>query len=114
MSARLPAYARDLIELQRSGISVPYLVISIGWDAGKALPRVVVPCDMDTSTLDLRFVRGMDCMAVHRGESIRAFDVAEAALLAGASRCPVFDMTTGRLEATTDEVLLARRMEVAA
>ena len=105
---RLPAYGRDLIELQRSGRNVPFLVISIGWNFGTARPRVVIPDDADTSTLDLFFVRGLDCIAAHGGESVRAFDVAELALMYGANRCPVFDMSIGRLEATTTEVLLAR------
>lgn len=111
---RLPAYGGELIKLLRTGRTVGHLLIVIGWDAGKAFPRVCVPADLEAWELDLSFVRGIDCMAVHRGESVRAFDVAEIALRAGANRCPVFDMTARCLEATTDDVLAVRGTAVAA
>jgi hypothetical protein len=53
-------------------------------------------------------------MVAHRGETSRALDVAEAALLAGATECPVFDVAAGRLALTTDEVRAARGMVNAA
>lgn len=108
-ATRLPAYAGALLALRRTGRTVPHLVIAVGWHFGKALPRIVVPDDMAVSEIDLGCVRGLDCMVVHHGESVRAFDVAERALLAGANRCPVFNMATCGLEATTSDVLLARR-----
>ena len=106
---RLPAYAGALLALQRTGRTVPYLIISIGWHFGKAMPRIVIPDDMAVSEIDFRCVRGLGCMVVHHGESIRAFDVAELALQAGATSCPVFNMAMRGIEATTSEVMLARR-----
>jgi hypothetical protein len=105
---RLPAYGGALLALRRTGRTVPYLAISISWNFGKGVPRVVIPDDMDLCDLDMHFVRGLDCMVVHHGESVRAFDVAELALASGATICPVFDMAVGKLEATTGEVILSR------
>jgi len=105
---RLPAYGRDLVAMQRRGLNVPWLLISIGWQAGKALPRVVIADDQDVHGIDLTLVRGLDCMVTHHSEASRAFAVAALALKAGATRCPIFDMSIGRLEATTSEVMLAR------
>lgn len=108
MRARLPAYGRDLVAMQRRGFNVPWLLISLGWHTGKALPRVVVADDVDAAGVDLTLVRGLDCMVVHHGETSRAFDIAEFALMNGAKCCPVFDMETGKTTITA-EMLLARR-----
>lgn len=110
---RLPAYGRALLDAQRQGYSVPWLCIALDWNLGRAFPRVVVTPDTQAHELDLRLVRGLGCMVAHRGESRRALDVAEAALLAGATECPVFDVALGRLTATTTEVQ-AIRMRAAA
>jgi len=115
MSAhRLPAYGRDLALARQAGYLVPYVVVSLGWHFGKTMPRVVIPDDQQLDQLDLRCVAGLDCTVVHHDQSVRAFDVAELAMLAGANRCPVFNMAAGGLEATTDEVMVARGMRVAA
>lgn len=89
----LPAYGRDLIALQRTGRNVEWLVISLSFKLGKALPRVVVPVDTDIAELDLRFVAGLDCTVAHEGEEKRALDVAELALRNGARRCGTHDQT---------------------
>jgi hypothetical protein len=108
MTARLPAYGRDLLNAQKQGHNVPWLCIALDWDLGRALPRVVVTPDTPAHEVDLRLVRGLGCMVAHRGETRRALDVAEAALMAGATECPVFDVAIGRLTATTDEVRAIR------
>lgn len=113
-SCRLPAYGRELVEAQRRGLNVPWLLIALDWNLGRAFPRVVIPADMPVHELDLRLVRGLGCMVAHRGETSRALDVAEAALLADATECPVFDVTARRLTLTTDEVRVARGMVNAA
>lgn len=92
---RLPAYGRDLIALQKSGRNVEWLVISLSFALGRALPRVVVPDDTDIAELDLRFVAGLECTVAHEGQEKRAIDVAELALRNGASECGAFDRATG-------------------
>lgn len=104
----LPAYGRDLVVARRAGYIVPYLILSLGWNFGRAVPRLVITDDVPIDDLDLHVVAGIDCMVTHHGQHVRAFDVAELALAHGATRCPVFDMATKCL-ATTDEVMMARR-----
>lgn len=111
---RLPAYGRALIDAQRQGFNAPWLCIALAWDLGRAFPRVVIDADTQAHELDLRLVAGLGCMVAHRGETTRALDVAEAALVAGAESCPVFDVAIGRLTATTDEVKAIRGLRAAA
>ena len=92
---KLPAYGRDLIALQKTGRNVEWLVISLSFKLGRALPRVVVPSDTDIADLDLRFVEGMECTVAHEGQERRAIDIAELALRNGATRCGTHDQTTG-------------------
>ncbi|MGA9164867.1 MAG: hypothetical protein WBZ31_10455 [Thiobacillus sp.] len=113
-SPRLPAYGRDLVVARQAGYIVPFLILSLGWNFGRAMPRLVIPDDMHLDELDLHVVAGIGCMVVHHDQSVRAFDVAELALLAGATSCPVFNMAMRGLEATTSEVMIARGMKVAA
>lgn len=112
--ARLPAYGRAVLDAQRHGLNVPWLCIALDWNLGRAFPRVVVTPDAQAHELDMRLVRGLGCMVAHRGETSRALDVAEAALLAGATECPIFDVAAGRLTLTTDEVMAARGLRAAA
>ena len=111
---KLPAYGRAIFDARKRGYSVPWLCIALDWDLGRAFPRVVVTPDTQAHELDLRLVAGLGCMVAHRGETSRALDVAEAALMAGAVECPVFDVALGRLTATTTEVMAARGLKVAA
>jgi len=111
---RLPAYGRALLDAQRQGFNVPWLCIALDWNLGRAFPRVVVAPDTQARDLDMRLVRGLGCMVAHYGEAARAFEVAEAALMAGATECPVFDVALGRLTLTTDDVMAASRMRAAA
>lgn len=111
---KLPAYGRALLDAQRQGFNVPWLCISLDWNLGRAFPRVVITPDTQAHELDFRLVRGLGCMVAHRGETSRALDVAEAALMAGATECPVFDVALGRLTTTTDEVMAARGLRAAA
>lgn len=111
---RLPAYGRALLDARKQGYSVPWLCIALDWNLGRAFPRVVVTPDTPAHELDMRLVRGLGCMVAHRGEAIRALDVAKAALMAGATECPVFDVALGRLTTTTDEVMAASAMRAAA
>lgn len=104
---RLPAYGRDLVNLQRSGRNVEWLVISLRFDLGRALPRVVVPDDIKVSDLDLSFVAGLECTVAHKGQESRALDVAELALRNGAKRCGTHDQATGT-GLTTADVLAIR------
>lgn len=104
---RLPAYGKDLVNLQRSGRNVEWLVISLSFALGRALPRVVVPGDTSVSDLDLRFVAGLECTVAHENEETRALDVAELALRNGARLCGTFDMTKG-IGLTTDEIKAIR------
>jgi hypothetical protein len=108
---KLPAYGRDLIALQRTGRNISWLVISLGWDYGKAVPRLVVPHNLPVSELDLSMLGGIECTVAHSGKSSRALDVAELALRNGASRCGVFDMERGKPELTTDEVMAIRGLQ---
>ncbi len=104
---RLPAYGRQLVEAQRHGLRVAWLVIALDWDIAKPLPRVVVPRDMSSGLLDLSFVRDTICAIAHRDELARALDVAEIALRSGAVMTPVHDVATGTFM-TTYEVCRAR------
>ena len=113
-SRKLPAYGRAILDAQRQGYSVPWLCIALDWNLGRAFPRVVIEADTQAHELDLRLVAGLGCMVAHRGETSRALDVAEAALMAGATECPVFDVALGRLTATTDEVKAIRGLKAAA
>jgi hypothetical protein len=111
---RPPAYARDLIALQRSGRNLTWLVISVGWNYGKAFPRLVVPDDVDTRDLDLAMLSGIATMVVHNGaQELRALDVAELALAGGADMACVFDMAQGRMTFSTADVLAIRGRKAA-
>lgn len=103
-----PAYGRDLVNLQRSGRNVAWLVIALGWDYGRALPRLVVSDDVPLAGLDLSMVRGIECTIVHDGRESRALDVASLALRNGASKAGVFDMAACTMTFTTDEVRAVR------
>lgn len=105
---RLPAYGRDLIAMQRAGRSVGWLCIALDWHLGRALPRVVVTDDTDLAELDLSIVAGLECTVAHEGQTGRALDIAELAILNGATRCGVHDQQTGKTT-TTAEVMLARK-----
>lgn len=111
---RLPAFGRELVAAQRKGLNVPWLCIALDWNLGRAFPRVVVPADVQARELDMRLARGLGCMVAHRGEPIRAFDVAKAALMAGAESCCIFDRELERLTMTTAEVVAALELAVAA
>ena len=93
---RLPAYGRDLLDAQRAGYNVPYLVLSLGWNFGRGQPRLVIPDDLHIDELDLQVVAGLDCLVVHHDLHVRAFDVAELALTFGARICPVYDMSASK------------------
>lgn len=112
-SRRLPAYGRELVRAQRRGFNVPWLLISLCWDLGKIFPRVVIPADVSVAEIDFRLAHGLECMVVHRDEPLRALDAAEAALLAGALRCPVFNQAIGRVTFYTDEVRTTRGLGLA-
>jgi len=101
---RLPAYGRDLIALQKTGRNVAWLVISLDFALGRALPRVVVADDIGIGELDLRCVAGLECTVAHEGKPSRALDVAYLALKNGAARCGVHDCATSK-SLTTNEVL---------
>lgn len=105
---KLPAYGRDLVALQRTGRNISWLVISLGWEYGKAVPRLVVPDGLPVSELDLSMLKGIECTVAHSGKSSRALDVAELALCNGASRCGVFDMERGAMQLTTAEIMAIR------
>lgn len=107
-SRRLPAYGRELATAQAKGLNVPYLVLSLCWNYGRGLPRVVIPDDLPVGELDLRIVAGLDCLVVHHDQHVRAFDVAELTLTFGARCCPVYDMATATFT-YTDEVMMVRR-----
>lgn len=104
---RIPAYGRELLNLQRSGRNVEWLVISLSFDLGRALPRVVVTPDINIADLDLSFLSEIECTVAHEGQESRALDVAELALRNGAKRCGTHDQATGT-GLTTAEVLAIR------
>lgn len=112
-SKKLPAYGRALLDAQRRGYSVPWLVLGLGWKIAGSFPRLVIPADTIAAELDLRMVRGLSCMVAHYGETSRALDVAEAALMAGATCCPILDLNARRITGT-DEVMAARGLRAAA
>lgn len=103
----LPAYGRDLVNLQKTGKNVSWIVISLGFALGKALPRLVVPDDCDIRTLDLNCVAGLDCLVAHKSKMNRALDIAELALKHGASRATIIDCDTAETT-TTSEVIAIR------
>lgn len=111
---RQPAYAKQLAEARRNGFTVPWLLLALSWDMAAALPRVVIPAGIPAAELDLTCVAGVECLVAHRAEPIRAIDVAAAALRAGATVCPVIDVSAGRLDATSSQVMAARWQGVAA
>jgi hypothetical protein len=105
---RPPIYGRDLAALHASGKRMSWVLLSMGWDYGRPLPRLVVLPDMAIDELDLSMLDGVECMVVHAGEDGRALDLAERALRSGAALCGVFDAAAGKLALTTDEVLAIR------
>lgn len=107
---KLPAYGRDLVNLQRTGRNVEWLIISLSFSLGKALPRVVVTDDTNVAELDLRCVAGLDCIVAHEGNERRALDVAELALRSGAARCGTHNQATGT-GLTTAEVKAIRGIQ---
>lgn len=107
---RLPAYGRDLVNLQRTGRNVEWLVIALDFKLGRALPRVVVTDDTDIRELDLRFVAGLECTVAHKGQTSRALDVAELALKCGAKVCGTQDTTTHE-SLTTAQIKQIRGMQ---
>lgn len=108
---RLPAFGRDLLDLQKTGRNLSWLVISLGWEYGKAVPRLVVPDDTPVSDLDLSMLKGIECTVAHSGKSSRALDIAELAIRNGSPACGVFDMENGRLEFATDEIKAIRGIQ---
>lgn len=107
---KLPAYGRDLVNLQRSGRNVEWLIISLSFDLGRALPRVVVTDDTDLNELDLRCVDGLECTVAHKGNQSRALDVAELAIRSGAKLCGTHDQKTGT-GLTTAEIKAIRGIQ---
>ena len=103
----LPAYGRDLLNLQKTGRNVAWLCISLDFALGKALPRVVVSDDTDLGQLDLRLVAGLDCLIAHESKASRALDIAELAIRHGATRATIHDQHTNET-ITTAEVLAIR------
>lgn len=99
---KLPAFGRDLVNLQRSGRNVGWLIISLDFALGRALPRVVVVDDISVGELDLRCVAGLECTVAHAGNERRALDVAELALRNGATICGTHDQQTGKGLTTAD------------
>jgi hypothetical protein len=111
---RLPAYAKQLLEAKRHGYTVPWLCVALSWDVAISCPRIVIDPDRPVCEFDLHVVNGLEVLIAHRGQPSRAIDVAEAALRAGATVCPVLDVDAGKLTATTSEIAAARWQEVAA
>lgn len=105
---KLPAYGRDLVNLQRTGRNVEWLIISLSFELGRALPRVVVPSDTDIADLDLSCVAGLECTVAHIDEERRALDVAELAIRSGATVVVIHDQATGRTGLTTAEIKAIR------
>lgn len=103
----LPAYGRDLLALQRSGRNVVWLVVSLGFDLGRAMPRLVVPNDMPLDTLDMGLIDGVSCLIAHEGQRNRAMDVAEIVMQNGATHCTILDAETAEC-ITTAEVMAIR------
>ncbi len=103
----LPAYGRDLVNLQKTGRNVEWLLISLSFALGKAVPRLVVTDDSDIGQLDLRCVAGLDCLIAHEGKTSRALDVAELAIRHGARLAAVHDQRTDET-ITTAEVMAIR------
>jgi hypothetical protein len=106
----LPAYGRDLLNLQKTGRNVEWLIIALDFSLGRALPRVVVTGDVELRELDLRMVAGLECTVAHKGQTTRALDVAELALRNGAAKCGVFDRDASQM-ITTDEVRVIRGIQ---
>ena len=107
---KLPAYGRDLLNLQKTGRNVEWLIIALDFSLGRALPRLVVTDDTDVGELDLRCVAGLECTVAHEGKTTRALDVAELAIKNGASKCGTLDMTTSA-KLTTDEIKAIRGIQ---
>lgn len=107
---RLPAYGRDLIAIRQRGVNPSYVCISLNFELGRALPRLVVPVGVKVSDIDFRCVSGLDCLIAHEDETSRALDVAESALKAGARLATINDQTTGKT-IVTDEVKAIRGMK---
>jgi hypothetical protein len=85
--AKLPAYARELIEKRRRGLApVSALFIAATWDLRKAASwRIVVPETEDPAQLDFRVVAGLDCVLCGRDKS-RMDTIARAIIPFGPKR----------------------------
>ncbi len=108
---QFPAYGRELLAAQRAGRNVPWLLIALGWDIGRALPRIVVARDIDLAKLDLCMVSGLECLVAHDAETERALDVAIIALRAGARACSIKDRQLGITTHWTSDIRAAMAAE---
>lgn len=91
----LPAYGRDLLNLQRAGRNVAWLCVSLDWNLGRALPRLVVPKDADAADMNFEMTRDLSCWIVHDDDLSRALAVADAVSRDGGLVDLVTDYATG-------------------
>lgn len=67
MSARLPAYGKQLIAQRQAG-HVPRngVYIVFDWNLARAFPRIIITDDLPIEDIDLRCLAGLDCTLAYR------------------------------------------------
>lgn len=80
-SKRFPAYGKQLMELRLAGL-VPHNVYCVfDWNLARAFPRVVIPDDIATDNLELRYLAGLDVtLAYSDKDASRAMELSQAIL----------------------------------
>ena len=61
-ASRLPPYGKQRMAERERGLAPRWLCLALNWELGKAWPRVVIPRDLPTAGLNLRFAAGVDCI----------------------------------------------------
>lgn len=107
MSAlRLPAYAKDLAQARRDGLTLRDPTCSVAL-SGFRRPRigygVTVPDDVDPANLDWSWTRGLEVLVLRRDEPIeRARAAVRAIRTAGAARLVMVDFSQPRIVSIVD------------
>jgi hypothetical protein len=103
---RLPAYARELADARRRGMTLRDPTCSVAL-SGLRRPRigfgVTVPDDVDPADLDWSWTRGLDVLVLRRIEPIeRARAAVRAIRAAGAARLVMVDLSAPRIISIVD------------
>lgn len=82
MTARLPAYGKQLMAQRQSG-QVPRngVYIVFDWNLARAFPRIIITHDLPIDDLDLRCLAGLDCTLAYRAKDASRVPELSAAIV---------------------------------